>query len=437
MKWLRNCLLILFLWILLSWCWKKSPNVISLPPIFDVVPSNFDQLLYLDIDEDLISLLQTQYWENTPIIDEFRKISQIAVWQRGGNDPQSLLFFDAEELNINQLSALWIVPLDDTYQLYNIQPWIQVYGQKSVVESQTFQGSYSWELFELFADKIATNRGNFSFISLPIGEWLAWLALQFGSKLQWTIWTFDLWLALPTWDAYMLFKEWVIKDSNQSWTSRVSNEAIPISVSTNWIVKMLWLDSMVTKSMLPLLLGQLLWDSFSLLSQDDLDTIITALWGSLTLEILPSLLWTWWRLIADNVDVYRVFDSLFPVLDWTIKARAFSWSVIEEEKTASSMKRTNTVSVWSWEVVWVPILEITQGADYSQFSMLFVDEIPLWDQSKSNPWSTVATALIDIELLAWLMGLPVGEIFIDADTDMMSLELSTDASENLLHLEVK
>jgi len=80
----------LFLWACSNSSWT---TVQWLPDLFSTLPDDFDQLLFIDVDDDVLDLVATQYGEATPIAQEFAWINTIVIWQKGSTESGENLLF--------------------------------------------------------------------------------------------------------------------------------------------------------------------------------------------------------------------------------------------------------------------------------------------------------------------------------------------------------
>ena len=439
---IMNKYLLWLLWaaVLLTWC-ASTPtwNVTWLPDVFWHIPSDFDQLLFIEVDDNIIDLLWTQYGDATPVVDEFEAIESVLIWQSAeGVEGESLLFVEGEWVDIAQLAALGLVALDAEYTTKELTPWLQVHGQTSVVDSNDYTWLWSDRLTTDFAQLYADAWWNFHFLSRPTTQGIAWLALQFSSKLDGTIWSLYLWNKLPHGEAKMLFGDGVVTSSNESWEWRAGNGDVPIHVSLHGISDIFWVDSGMIKTFLPLIAGQFLWDSFSLLSDNDIDTFVESLAGSLSLDIVPSIIGMWGRLVVENTEMYKVFETMHPALDGAIKSQMFSWAVIEEVKEANTMSWNTSVPLGTWaENLTLPLISIDSTTDTTSISFMLLDDIPLESQTTTYPWSTLAAATVDFELLTSLMWVEAGALLETSDSTSVDLEIIAVDAENTIRVLLK
>lgn len=435
-KKLQLLLVIIFMAWVLTACWKQNSVEVSwLPSLFSLFPSDFDQLLFIDVDDDIIDLLGTQYGEDTPVVQEFRWIESIWIRQASARDEgQNLLFVQWSNVDINQLAALGLIPLDWNYVTKSLGNNVQVYGEKDTIDSK----DYNWVVWDKVIQEfwILYNevKWNFSFVSRPTTEGLAWLAIQFSSKLLWTVWVLDLGNKLPSWEAKMLFSDWVVKSSPDDWNARKAWSNIPIHVSLHWVTDLLWVNTTMIKTFLPLLLSQYLGDWASLLTDKSLDTILTALQGAVSLDLVPSLLWMWWRLVLETPDVFNVFDTMYPVLDWAVKTNLFSWAQLESIREANILSRNTSLPVATGSVASIPLLSLEKWVDTTSISLMLIEDIPLIDETTSYPWSTLAIANIDFWMLTQMMGVEAWELLQDNESQSLQFEVITVEQENLIHI---
>ena len=432
-------LLFWFLSLTLVWCsWWASTLQSWLPEVFSVVPDDFDQILYFDIDADLLELMETQYGANTPVSQEFARIESVVLWQKlDGAEGESLLFVEGKDVDVQQLAALWLVALDPAYETRALENDIQVYGLVSSLDAIDFDWIQSSDLAKSFWKILKQKEWNFWFISSPSNSGLGWLAIQFANKLIGTVWVLSLWNKLPSGEAHMLFKDGVVKEWTEEWTSLSNSTDTPLSLSTNNISWLLWLDSAMLQTFLPLILQPVLGDGASLLSSADIKKLVQSLAWTLSVSFVPNILWMWRRLAVDTPDAFWVFENMYPVLDGYIKSTLFSWTNIELVKEDSLISWNTDLPTWSWDNISFPLIEIQKDPDITTLSFMMVDDLA-WPVTKwtSHPWSTIAVWLVDFLMLTQMMWVEAGEI-VQAWADKLKLEMIADEGENIIRVELK
>ncbi len=406
-----------------------------LPELFSVIPNDFDQLLMIDVDENVLELVATQYGETTPIAKEFEWIDTIVIRQKGSAQTwENLLFVQGDEVNINQLAALWIVALDPDYQSFELTENVQVYGEKALVDSKIYNGVKGDELLQEFWKLYTKSGGNFNFLSRPWGEWLQWLAIQFAAQLKWTVGSISIGNKLPTGEASMLFKDGVVPSRSDSWSARAWSPESPIHVATHGLTELLWLDKTLVKTFLPILLTQYLGDWAALFTDSHYDSLIQWLNGSVSLDVVPSLIGMWGRLVVEDPQVFSIFDSLYPVLDGAVKTKMFAWTEIESIKQASSLRRNTQVPIDWWENLALPLLSIDQTPETTSLSLLLVDELALNTSTQTYPGDTLAVAEVDFTLLTQLMWVEAGELLQGTTDTKLKLEMKSDSANNRIRI---
>ncbi len=426
--------------VLLWWCnrWGIPWTASWLPEIFSVMPSNFDQILYFDIDEDLISLMETQYGANTPVAQEFSRIESLALWQTvSGVEWESLLFVQGKEVDVQQLAALGLVALDQSYETRNITSDIQVYGQKWLLDSKDFTWLTSSDITANFSTLLKNVGWNFWFISTPSNSGLWGLAMQFANKLVGTVWVIDLWNKLPSWEVHMLFKDGVVKKWDSQWTALSNSSETPLSLSTNNLSSLLWLDSAMLQTFLPLLLQPVLWDGASLLSSSDIKTLVQSMAWTMNLALVPNILWMWRRLSVDTSDAFSVFDSMYPVLDGYVKTTLFSWTQVDLVKEESLISWNTAISPWSWESIAFPLIEIEKSPESTTLSFMMVDDLA-WPVQQWDTYSaeTIAVWQVDFLMLTQMMWIESGDIITEGNSSIQ-LEMIAEEEKNMIRVVVE
>jgi len=435
----------LLLWFLvvwgaiLSWCAPRpSWDISALPDLFAVMPNDFDQILHIQVDDDILALMWTQYPDSAPVIQEFQWIQEIWVRQSSAWSVwESLLFVQGKDVDINQLAALWLVALDPNYQAFTLPDDIQVYGTPALIQSKQYTW-VSWDKLMTELTRVSRNNsGNLYFVSRSTVGWLQWLALQFASKLQGTVGVLRLGNRLPNGEARMLFSSGTIKTDSEKWNARTATQNIPIHASTHGLATLFGMDWWLAKTFLPFVLNQYLGDSTSLLSENDYETLITGLDGSLSIDIVPNALGMWWRVIFDESKMFDVFDHSYPVIDGKVKTELFPGTGIDGTKEATRILWNASADTWSGTLVSLPVLSISKWADLTDISYMMINEFPVSSQTISMPWSTLAVATVDFNLLTSMMWIPAGELITTGDKKNIDLEVIGNAQEDIVRILLK
>ena len=437
-----------FFSVFLAWC-TTQPLAVDLPEVFSVLPDGFDQLLYIDVDDQVLGILEAQYGEQTPVVLEFAKMESLVLRQSSSIDGGSTMLFiypkPWSEINLNQLNVLWILPTDPSYEVRNMGDII-IYAQTSLYDQLLFDGAQDQLLISSLQS--ADFDRNILFVSTPI-DWQTWRVAQFANKLQWTIVSARISTWLPTGKARLLFDDWFVPRLSSSDTREASwSSTSPIHISAHSLSSLFGIQPLLLESFLPLILPQFVWGSLSLLNSDDYRILVDALWGTVSLDLVPSIVGRWGRMSLQTSDVYALLDKIYPALDGFIKSQPSvddATSIITT-KEQSLMSRSTSFAVWdgSDEIVTLPLLRASQTSDTTSIEYLMLTDLPNIDTTNTNlkttyPLSTLAVWTIDFDILSEILpalSMIWGQATLDTlEWSMLTIEVSADHDQDQIVIE--
>jgi len=347
------------------------------------------------------------------VVVEFAKMQSLVLRQSSTVDSWStILFIDPKpglEINLNQLNVLWILPTDPSYEVRNMSDII-IYAQTTLYDQLMFDGVQDQLLISSLQS--ADFEHNLLFVSTPI-DWQTWRVAQFANKLQWTIVSADISTWLPTGEARLLFDGWFVPRLSSSDTREASwSSNSPIHISAHSLSSLFGIQPLLLESFLPLILPQFVWGSLSLLNSDDYRILVDALWGTISLDLVPSIVGRWGRLTFQTSDVYTLLDKMYPALDGFIKSQPSvdDTTTIFTTKEQSLMSWSTSFAVWdeTAETVTLPLLRASQTSDTSSIEYLMLTELSVVDTPDTNiktthPLSTLAVWTIDFDILSEIL----------------------------------
>jgi len=232
----------------------------------------------------------------------------------------------------------------------------------------------------------------------------------------------------------MLFKNGIVPNRTESWTARAASPESPVHVATYWLTELLWLDKTLVKTFLPLILTQYLGEWAALFTDGNYDALIKGLNWSISVDIVPSLIGMWGRLVIDDPTIFTIFDSLYPVLDGAVKTKMFQWTQIESVQQASLLSWNTQVPLEADETLALPLLSIEQTPDSTAISLLLVDTLSVSNETVTHPWDTLAVAQVDFDLLTQLMWVEAGELLQWWSETKLKLQMKSDAENNRIRI---
>lgn len=400
-----------------------------LPEIFSLVPSSYDQLLYVQPDEDLRWLLTKQYWNDTPIVLEFEHIEWLLLRQSEASQV-SLLFVDTTAdhiLDINALAPLWLVSQQPWYILKQVSD-VYVYGQEKIIDTLSYDGlrsdTVTTQIKELPDDT------NVIFVSLPPSSLLWGILSDFLDKLQGTVAGMKFSETLPTWEARLVFDPWFVPENTIS-RDAVTHVDAPISISTHALLDVLGTNTKLLAWFLPFALKPYLWEGVSLMNSEDFDIIVWSIWAILWIDMIPNPAWFGLRISFSDPTIYDIFDKIYPALDDHLTDTLLADYVVTSDKQNWLLSRT------TGENNELSLASVSKSSDGTQISFL-APWSQEWDRvSRNYPWSTLMIADMDIDLLSAMFA-PQAASLIDVDSDkQLHLEMLAEPEDDLIRIILK
>lgn len=431
-------------WVVLSGCTNSAWSNIDLPDIFASLPDWFDQLMYVQVDDQIIDLVELQYWEQSPIALEFEKIESLVLWQTSAGDaPYTMLAIDPvpqAEIDTNQLAVLWLTA-GAGYEFRSLGD-LQMYAETSFFDNFSFAGVQDHKLLSQIQPKDLTR--NVVFVSLPISG-QTWRVAQFANRLQWTIVSADIGTSLPIGLARLIFDDWFVPDlSGQwDWTSTIWSPDSPIHLSAHSLSSLFGIQARLLESFLPILLPQFVWGSLSLLSADDYKILSQALWGVLSLDMVPSPAGRWGRLSIADPKVYWLFEKIYPALDDFITSWPSQDATIASTKQQSRMTWMTSFDAGG-ENVTLPLLDISRDTDATTIEYLMLSDLDLAiDNTNKNsyPPETLAVWSVDFATLSsivpalWVIWWSAQSAVDISQRPQLQLEIISDPQSNQIRIE--
>lgn len=390
--------------LVLAWC-GGSPTSQSVPELFSYLPQGRDQIIHIDVDKNILDILERQYGKDTPVVQEFSNIQELALWQQW--DAQfwnSLLMLHGDDIDISNLAVLGLLWWDDSYWSTQISDSVYAYGQDEVLKRLQFQWIDDNRQVEQLMHTVTTDDRNLLFLSNPWEIQLPGIGWDFSDSLQGTVGSFSVWTKVPTWEARLMFGPWIVPRLSWSWAPTVSSWS-PIHISINNIVEVINIDKTLIETTLPLLLQQRLPQWWVLLGVEEYSTIYEALRGTIWVDLSPSQMWLWGRLTLQQADVADLLIRISPVLDWYFKTWPFAQTELTLEQSQQWVTWTSQIPTWVWsEIRPVDLFGVNRTSDVSQIEFMNFTPLGRVESSETKyPAKTFLVWNIDFALLSQIL----------------------------------
>jgi hypothetical protein len=359
--------------------------------IFSFVPSQYDQILFVQSDNEMLEALKTIQGEI--VVAEMEPIlkhtKQLILWQYFDSveqyDYSLLLFAMNNPQNIEKMIESGVLYTWDDVTYEELAPWYYMYGEelsrtmqkkapKNLLDNQTINRYLNifWQENAHIA-YIAKPEGLFGLENNP-------LFASFAQSLQTTFAWSKIKRDVQEWSLLLTFNKPIGKPSKKPWKWRLATfvkQSVPMYVEIHDLLTTFEISDAQFSSVFPVLL----WEQsafVSVLSANDLNTLYTALDSPFSLTIarsnIPWLWWVWATLMFSNSDIFTIFQKVWPFMK--------AW--LEETVGMGSLRVQQWTDIWAFSIAW---------------DNAFIPDTDLLRIERKNWW-------VEVAILGWKSDIP-------------------------------
>ena len=381
-----------------------SPDVVVVDDLFALAPTQYDQLLYVAIDEALIETLSTfdsrwtQAWfaELVAWVDE-ALVMQYATWLSTYN----ILLLKWESVDIEQLRTMWLIATDDEYLSRNIWWTTWIYGTQQslawydwkdeVLSTQPFIKQQQAQLQDAKGQLLFLTNADETVVP---GIWQLTQGLQHVGIIT----TFSAWWADGA--VSMYFGDGMVTKATSDFEPLFAEYADEWTILYLEFADLLGFFGIAEADFLwlaPLLLWQYGQAASTLLSQEDYATIYEALQQHVAIIVNPTdaLLWVSIDLVFEHTPIFTVLRWLTPVWQTML-----GWLMGNEEITLIEDDEEVVFTVTS-SLLWIennqPIAHLLKDNEKAV--------VTLWSSGSlnSNGWAALDLLYDDASSLVFML----------------------------------
>ena len=377
----RKYIIVWLVWLFGVWIaaffmmrWKQLPADIASPVIsptsslFSVVPRSFDQLVYIHVDEALMTTVENMDWWIAWLSELITRVdSALVTSYTDGAVEHSLLFLEWDNIQIEELKTLWLVMQGASYEAEQLSPRLWMYWPKESLDWQKnmIQTLDESDLITSYLQQFTAGNYNVWVISRPAANTSIPLMNQFVDQLLYTTIMTRLDAERTIWSVLLQFADGVLEGRdwvfNPVFSSYVWDETL-LYLEMYDILWFLWVDKEQFLQLVPILFWQY-WSVYSsLLSSDEYAALWDGFAENVWVFISPhpeGFWWFWWSLVFSHSDMYTFFEKLSPMRYTFIESFVWSWGVDMKTNTWSIVYETSSpLFWWSWNTL--VLAEITK-----------------------------------------------------------------------------
>lgn len=394
--------------LLNSRIFSQQQNVLSYLPV------EFDQVIYLEADNDLRNLLLNSYSQQIP-------------------DSTKTLLSWIDEISVYQYLTWWktieffLVSLNDNFDLdkfleqnpdFQTQWYVHNVVSDNIIiywsqESVDFFENYKWskltsaDKIKPFIDWATWKQYNFLYITIPDKEQIKanfWMFQNYVDKLQYWIFASHVWEDNNYWEIDVIFDDQLKLWENIDFQSKLSKY---IDSNTIFFMEIgnLIKDFGISKSQISLWLSAFLNLYFpDMFLQSDYDKVVDAFDGNIAVDIAKAdnMLWVGATIIFENQELYDVVNKFFPYLQQTLSSLWwFEVKTFESDNVFWFNLQLPDI-YWTWTMQWD--ISFEKKNDNFILNVLWVNSSNIWDNFGLNySKKTILTFYMDFSVLAELL----------------------------------
>lgn len=264
------------------------------------VPANADQLLYLDIDEELVSVaerMQAGEVSDQNLDEVLGTLEEVVVYQlASGTVATNLLFLQGrDEISVEQIQSLGVIAQGDGYSYKKIGSHTWVYGDSDALALyNAYKGTYAANDTNIkqFLNAFHAGDYNLGFYSTPVqAASQNPLVASFATQLNYTYALSRLRLEQPFGRLVLQLSDDVLANEGSSFTPTLTKYAGNQSIfylETKDITSLVGISDEQIKLFLPVVLGQSNPAATAGLTSTDFDKLTAALRNNIAITITPQ-----------------------------------------------------------------------------------------------------------------------------------------------------
>lgn len=425
-----------------------SPVIPTASTLFSVVPRSFDQLVYIQVDDALISTIENMdewtawLWQLIERVD-----SALVTAYTIGDIDHSLLFLEWDNIDIEELKMLGLIMQWASYEAEQLSSRLWMYGPQISLDrqktmTQTLDGS---SLIESYVQQFTAGNYNVWIVSRPTANTSLPFMNQFVDQLLYTTIMTRLDTERTIWSVLLQFADGVLQE--RSWIFAPVLEAYAWSDTVMYmemydILGFLWVDKEQFLQLIPIVFGQYGSVYSSLLSEAEYTSLRDGFAQNVWVFIAPnteSMFGLWWSLVFSNPDMYTFLQKLSPMRYTFFESFVWSGNVDMATNSWSVVYTTSAPLLWwSWSAL--VLAEIIQDDETAIVSILWwwlttswsAAQMPLYTDASSvvfrintnNLWlleQVMSPSMLTSGLQQWIV---VGDVKQNIQESQLELEFS-------------